>query len=183
MASKMGKIKDFIPGIPELAVLIVVGVIYWPLVIYVVVASFFNYRILKNYYFKKQKWGLNISCSETNGGGVNADIVPRNVPNFVLIKDIYSLPFRDKEFKDVFCSHTMEHVDDPDRFLKELKRISENVIILIPPLWDLAGVGAFREHKWQFLTLKTKHINKLPKKVKLPWIWYQKVFGQANRVN
>ena len=137
-----------------------------------------DYRILKNYHLKKQRWDLNITCGPTDGGGFNADIIPRNVPKFILIKNIYKLPFKNKQFKNVISSHMIEHIEDPDRFFKELKRISENVTIVVPPIWDLAALGFLFEHKWQFLTLKTKHVNKLPKKFKLPYWWYHEMFGQ-----
>ena len=161
-------------------------VIFWILnfmllfyfILYLIIANIIDYKLLKNFYLKKHKWDLNICCGETDGGGINADIVKRNIPNFVLIKNIYELPFKDKEFKNVICSHTMEHVENPYKFYKELKRISKNVVLLIPPLWDISCMGAFKFHKWQFLTLKTNHFNKLPSKFKLPFWWYQERFGQ-----
>jgi len=131
-------------------------------------AHLIDYRVLKNYHLRRQKWDLNVSCGSTDGGGLNADIVPRKVPNFVLLRDVYKLPFKDKSFKNVVSSHTIEHVEDPDRFYKELSRISENVVLLVPPVWDLAAIASF-EHKWQFLTLRTRHVNKLPKRIKLPY--------------
>jgi len=146
-------------------------------ILYLIIANFIDYRVLKSFHLKQQKWDLNICCGDTDGGGVNADIVKRNVPNFVLIKNIYKLPFKDKEFKNVICSHTMEHVENPYKFYRELKRISKNVVLLIPPIWDIGCFLNFREHKWQFLTLKSKHFN-LPSKIKLPFWWHQELFGQ-----
>ena len=144
---------------------------------YMALSHIIDYRILKNYYLQKQRWDLNICCGNTDGGGVNADIVYRNVPNFVLT-GIYNLPFKDKVFKNVLCSHTIEHVEDPENFYEELRRVSENVTFLIPPLWDLMGILLFTEHKWLFLTFKSKHVNTLPKKIKLPYWWYHRKFGQ-----
>lgn len=137
-----------------------------------------DYRILKNIYLRENNWSLNICCGKTDGGGVNADIVRRSVPNFVLVKDIYNLPFKDRQFENCICSHTIEHVENPGKFYKELMRVSKNVVILVPPIWDLSGMFFFAEHKWQFLTLSTKHKNYLPKKVKLPYSWYHNFFGQ-----
>jgi SAM-dependent methyltransferase len=137
-----------------------------------------DYRILKNRYFSERKWDLNISCGFTDGGGINADIIEREVPNFKLIKDAYNLPFKDKQFKNVVSSHTIEHVDDPERFFNELKRVSENVTLILPPIWDLAAMLFLMEHKWQFLTVRSKHVNSLPKRVKLPYWWYHERFGQ-----
>lgn len=171
-------LKMRFPGVPELIILILVGVLYLPLLIYSIMAHIIDYRILKNHYLKKQKWDLNISCGDTDGGGINADIIKRAVPNFVLIKNVYSLPFKDKQFKNTICSHTIEHVECPEKFYNELKRISKNVILLVPPIWDLLALADFREHKWQFLTLKPKHVNTIPRKFKLPYWWIQNKFGQ-----
>jgi|SRR3989338_5415935 len=147
------------------------------IVLVLVAGHLIDYRILKPIYRKERKWGLNISCCNTDGGGINVDVVERDIPNFVLIKDIYKLPFKNKQFDNVFCSHTIEHVKEPERFYKELQRVGKNVTILIPPLWDMAGSFLdIIEHKWMFLTLKTRHDNNLPKMVKLPfWEFHDKL--------
>jgi SAM-dependent methyltransferase len=142
------------------------------------VGHLLDYRVLKERHFYDRKWDLNISSGNTDGGGINADIIKRDVPNFVLIKDIYKLPFKDKQFEHVVTSHTMEHVDDPEKFFNELRRVSKNVTILIPPIWDLAAFFWVLEHKWQFLTLSTKHVNKLPPKIKLPYDLVHGALGQ-----
>lgn len=151
------------------------------LLLFLILMNFIDYTLLKNYFLKRKKWDLNICCGGTDGGGINADIVKRKVPNFILLKDVYQLPFKDKQFKNVISSHTIEHLENPDLFYKELKRVSENITFLIPPLWDLFALFDFSEHKWQFLTLKTKYVNSLPRRVKLPYWWYQKKFGQSVR--
>ncbi len=148
------------------------------LMIFSLAGHIIDYRILKNRHFNKHKWDLNICCGPTDGSGVNADIITRKVPNFILIKDIYNLPFRNKQFKNVVSSHTIEHVENPGRFYRELRRISENVVLLVPPVWDFAALGFLMEHRWQFLTLRTKHINKLPGRFKLPYWWYHSKVGQ-----
>lgn len=140
--------------------------------------NYISYRVIKNYHGKKRQWDLNICCGKTNFGKVNADIIcHKEVPNFVLIKDIYNLPFRDGQFEMVFCSHTIEHVDDPEKFRKELERVGNEVIYLLPPLWDLSAAFNFIEHKWVFFTLNSYH-SSLPKYKKLPLSsTYQKLFG------
>jgi ubiquinone/menaquinone biosynthesis C-methylase UbiE len=96
----------------------------------------------------------------------------------VLVKDIYNLPFKDKKFKTVLCSHTIEHVDDPEKFLKELKRVGKEVVIVVPPLYDIGAVLNVLEHKWIFLSFR-KEYSKLPKHIKLPLSrTIQKQFGQ-----
>lgn len=138
-----------------------------------------SYTIIKKSVLKSRVWDLNICCGGTDGGGINADITKyKNLPNFVLTKDIYNLPFKDKQFEHVLTSHTIEHIDDPRGFMEELNRVGENVTILLPPIWDLTAAFNFLEHKWLFLTLRTK-VSSLPRHFHLPLSgWYQKKYGQ-----
>jgi len=148
--------------------------------VYLSLAHLLSYSILKNITLKRRIWDLNICCGKTDGGGVNADIVKhKDLPNFVLIKDIYNLPFKNKQFKYVLCSHTIEHVDNPEKFYQELKRVGKNVVLVVPPLWDIfASFLAFPSHRWICLTLKKEHPS-LPKMVPYTLaIAYQNLFGQ-----
>jgi SAM-dependent methyltransferase len=139
-----------------------------------------SYHYVKWRIVRGRKWDLNIACGTSDGGGINADIVRHaNVPNFVLIEDIYHLPFRDKEFDSVLCSHTIEHVDDPARLYTELTRVGREVVLVTPPIWDLFATLNFREHKWIVWSWRKRH-RCLPPMVKfLPGWYYQKYFGQV----
>lgn len=141
--------------------------------------NFLSYRILKHRILRKRKWDLNVCCGKTDGGGINADIVRHaKLPNFVLVGSVYSLPFQDHQFETVLCSHAMEHVGDPDAFFKELTRVGKQITIVLPPLWDLAGILNVFEHRWIFLTLRKAH-NRLPRRVRLPLSrTVQRLFGQ-----
>jgi len=98
------------------------------IVIYIIIgliAYFYIAHVISYYYLKnkiiqsRKKWDLNICCGKTDDRGVNADIFQhKNVPNFKLVKDIYNLPFKNKEFKNTLCSYTIEHVDNPEKFLR-----------------------------------------------------------------
>lgn len=122
--------------------------------------------MLKKRVVNRQRWDLNICCGKTDGGGINADIVQHcELPNFVLV-DIYNLPFEDKQFDTVLCSHTMEHVEDPERFFRELQRVGKDVTLVLPPLWDLSAALNVLEHKWIFLTLKKEH-RSLPPRIRM----------------
>ncbi|RMH69030.1 MAG: class I SAM-dependent methyltransferase [Bacteroidetes bacterium] len=141
--------------------------------------NYLSYTVLKRRILNRQRWGLNICCGKTDGGGVNADIVQHGpLPRFVLIDDIYHLPFANQQFDTVLCSHTMEHVDDPDRFLAELRRVGREVTIVLPPLWDVSAALNVLEHKWIFLTLKKEH-RSLPPRIRMPLAdWLQQRYGQ-----
>lgn len=149
--------------------------------LYLIVAHFVSYQIGKKRILDRQKWDLNICCGKTDGGGVNVDIVQhKELPGFRQVDSIYDLPFEDGEFESVLCSHTIEHVDDPEGFFRELKRVGRDVTLVLPPLYDLAAVLNIAEHKFIFLTLRKEH-RALPAFVKLPFAdALQKRFGQRN---
>ncbi|HEX9902539.1 MAG TPA: class I SAM-dependent methyltransferase [Acidobacteriota bacterium] len=138
-----------------------------------------SYRLMKTRIIGRRKWDLNICCGKIDGGGVNADIVRHTeVPNFVLVEDITKLPFPDKQFPSVLCSHTIEHVDDPRRFYAELCRVGREVTLILPPLWDISAALNILEHRWIFLTWKKEH-RSLPRFVRLPLArTIHKLFGQ-----
>src|SRR6056297_2061140 len=149
------------------------------LLLYFKISNVISYNISKKKILESRSWDLNICCGKTDGGGVNADIYKHtDVPNFRLIDDIYNLPFSDNQFQNVLCSHTMEHVEEPHKFFKELQRVSKKVTVVVPPLYDITAVLNFFEHKWIFLSFGKKH-SELPKYIKLPFARIiQKKFGQ-----
>lgn len=150
--------------------LIVVAVLWLP--------HLLSYKLLKHRVIERRSWDLNICCGKTDGGGVNADIVPHiKLPKLVQV-NVYRLPFHDHTFDQVLCSHTIEHVQNPQAFYDELKRVGEEITLVLPPLWDITAALNVFEHRWIFLTLKKKH-NKLPPHVRLPLAhWIQDHLGQ-----
>jgi SAM-dependent methyltransferase len=138
-----------------------------------------SYRLLKKRILRKRVWDLNICCGKTDGGGVNADIVRHaDIPRFVLIGSVYELPFRNRMFDTVLCSHCLEHVEDPAAFFEELARVGNQVTVVVPPLWDIAGALNIFEHRWIFLTLRKEH-HRLPRRVRLPLArTVQRLLGQ-----
>ena len=165
-----------------MTVLLVLLIIAAFFTFYFLVSNIISYRIIKNRILNERKWDLNICSGKTDGGGINADVFPHaplsDPDRFVHIQSIYALPFRDKQFKNVLCSHTMEHVEDPEAFFRELERVGEKVTLVLPPLWDLGAVLNFFEHKWVFLSMKKRHC-RLPRFKKLPFsAFVQKKMGQ-----
>ena len=66
------------------------------------------------------------------------------------------------------AAHTIEHVDYPRRFDRELRRVAREVVYVLPPVWDLAAALNVWEHKWLFLTLRKVH-RTLPRCTPLPF--------------
>lgn len=145
-----------------------------------VLLNLLSYRVLKPRLIRRKQWDLNICCGNTSVGRVNADIVAQsNVSNFVLTPNIYQLPFEDKAFAEVLCSHTIEHVEDPQAFWNELNRVGTRVTLILPPLWDVAAVLNIFEHRWIFLTFRKAH-TRLPPYIRFSFAhYYQERFGHV----
>lgn len=153
------------------------------LIVILPLLNFVSYRIMGGIIRNRRpKWDLNICCGKTDGGGVNVDIVKHaDIPNLVVVDDIYNLPFTTGQFEHTLCSHTIEHVEDPKAFFEELQRISKEVTLVVPPLWDLSAVLNVFEHRWLFLTFRKEH-HTLPNYVVLPFAqFFQDRLGQKIR--
>lgn len=131
--------------------------------------NWLSYRIMGGIIRRRRPvWDLNICCGKTDGGGINVDIVKHaEIPNLIVVDDIYHLPFSTNQFEHTLCSHTIEHVDDPGAFFAELSRVSKQVTLVVPPLWDLSAAFNVFEHRWLFLTFRKEH-HKLPPHIVLP---------------
>lgn len=109
-------------------------------------------------------------------------------PNVTIKKgDIYNLPYKDNSFDLVLSAEVLEHLENPDEALDELKRVSKKYVILSVPdeplftiqrflrgrnikklgwhpehiqHWSARSFKIFVEKKLQIVTLKTP----------LPWI-------------
>ncbi len=142
-----------------------------------------SYSLMKRRVLNQRTWGLNICCGKTDGGGINVDIVRHTeLPNLHIVDDIYHLPFETGQFEHVLCSHTIEHIEDPALFDRELRRVGGSILYIVPPLWDLAAAFNIVEHRWLFLTLSKEH-GSLPKYIRLPFadLFHELIGGQKIR--
>ncbi|HSX10022.1 MAG TPA: class I SAM-dependent methyltransferase [Candidatus Saccharimonadales bacterium] len=57
--------------------------------------------------------------------------------------DIYKLPYRDNQFDLVICTEVLEHLEDPEKALKELKRITKKYCVISVPNEPLFMFGNF----------------------------------------
>ena len=73
---------------------------------------------------------VNCDCHIKDVGhrGKEATINPKTIRNFVLCDGQY-LPFKNNCFNLVYSSQVIEHVDNPELFLRELVRVSNSRII------------------------------------------------------
>lgn len=73
-----------------------------------------------------------------------------------------TLPFGDSTFDFVYCSHVLEHLDDPLKILKEIERVGKEGAIIVPTKLEdnLYSIDAIKDgdeyitdrygHKWWF---------------------------------
>lgn len=68
----------------------------------------------------------------------------------VVVLDIHHLPFADKSFDYIYCSHVLEHVDDPARACAEIMRVGKAGYIETPTAMKDALFGWAEEigHRW-----------------------------------
>jgi ubiquinone/menaquinone biosynthesis C-methylase UbiE len=83
-----------------------------------------------------------------------------------ILADVYNLPFYTKSYDVVICLEVLEHLDNPLRALKEIKRIASSGIIITVPntmffrlgnllsLKNLKNLGEDIDHKKSFNTRK-----------------------------
>ncbi len=73
---------------------------------------------------------------ETRGEFYGVDIIVpsnKNVNIKFLEGNITSLPFRNKEFDTVICTHALEHVRDAKKAFEEIMRIARRRVIIVVP--------------------------------------------------
>lgn len=77
------------------------------------------------------------------------------------------LPFEDKSFDYVICNHVLEHVDNPEAFLKEQFRVAKGGYLETP---SLIGELLFQKksHKWVVLEIDHKLVLVEKEKIRFP---------------
>jgi ubiquinone/menaquinone biosynthesis C-methylase UbiE len=71
-----------------------------------------------------------------------------------VVADIARLPFADKSFDYVYCSHVLEHADDPLAVCRELVRIGKRGYIETPTLAkDALFAWHDSPHKWHVVAI------------------------------
>lgn len=80
----------------------------------------------------------------------NIDIELDGLPNFIQL-DIETelLPFADKQFGVAYCSHVLEHLDNWEFCLREMVRVADYVVVVLPDPVYFSGWLA-PDHKQHF---------------------------------
>ena len=76
-----------------------------------------------------------------------------------LLSDISHLPFADRTIDFVYCSHILEHIDDPLQACSEIVRVGKRGYIETPTLGkDMLFSWAKGMHKWHVMCIANKLI-------------------------
>ena len=125
--------------------------------IYIMIKKYRN-RLVSKQLNCKNKTVLDIGCQDLFFYNLTkdkhkvtlADINPKN--ELIKKEDIQKLSFEDKSFDIVLCQEVLEHLPDPIKAIKELKRVSrEKVIITVPnePFFTMFRFLIWeKEHLW-----------------------------------
>jgi len=87
------------------------------------------------------------------GVDVSKDFI-NEYPHYIRFKEASGdkLPFKSNVFDLVFCQHVLEHVQNPEDFIKEFRRVTKNYIVIITPnykktfLWDSSNFWSDPTH-------------------------------------
>jgi SAM-dependent methyltransferase len=74
-------------------------------------------------------WTLDIGVGERPRGIINIDIV--STPYCNVVADATNLPFKSDVFSRIWCSQVLEHLDNPRKAIKEIKRVLKSKEVAI----------------------------------------------------
>ena len=102
---------------------------------------------------------LDVGCGNTPTGDVNVDLpsserhrngirlVPKKMPNFIYASS-YALPFCSSSFDEVVAFHLLEHLETPLAALREMVRVSKNVVTIVVPAFAYRGECGEHLYSW-----------------------------------
>lgn len=72
----------------------------------------------------------------------------------VIVCDVEKMPFKDKEIDYVYCSHVLEHVNDPAKACDEIMRVGKRGYIETPTKTSdiMLNFLRLKQHKWFVVT-------------------------------
>jgi len=86
---------------------------------------------------------------------IHADI-DKKAFHLEVVCDIHNLPFKTNSFNVVHASHILEHVNNPLKAIKELKRVSNGIVIIKVPnasFYKWKGLSSDHIFSWNEFTL------------------------------
>ncbi len=128
---------------------------------------FFKRKILPGFYIDKKSlvidigsgdkpfWRADVFCDNLSLGDNQRYSRSKIVRNLGLFfnGDISNMSFKDHTFDFSFCSHMLEHVEDPEAALREIMRISKSGYIEVPNA-IVESIKPFHSHLWSIYCVK-----------------------------
>lgn len=120
---------------------------------------------------------LDVGCGHTPRGTVNVDLYtrrsghflrkdkfirPKSTPNFVRA-DAHYLPFRNSIFPKVVTHHTLEHLDNPVKAIKEMLRVTKKTLEIVVPFWITEEIHLIF-HPKKKVWFRKHHVNRFSKR-------------------
>lgn len=141
-------------------------------------------KIIHQHFPKAKIYATDLAKSEI----AKAKKITKGLPIVFSVQNAEKLSYKNQQFDLVVCCEVIEHLENPERGLKEIKRIAKNSIISVPvePLWrvlqlmrlkyikDLGNTPGHLNH-WSvknFALLLNHYFKIITKKLPLPWQMY-----------
>jgi len=132
---------------------------------------------------------VNLGCGGMNiPGYIRVDINEKVKPDVLYDLNVYPYPFENNQFDKILASHIIEHLDNPEKFIKEIHRIAKSgcEITIITPHYSNFTSYSDITHKWHFssFSLNRERIGldyKEKTTIKLRGFW--QIFGLQILIN
>lgn len=106
---------------------------------------------------------LGCSCNKVKGAiGLDGDI---NSHADIICDLEKILPLKDNSFKQIYCKHLLEHLDDPRMLVKEIHRISMDgarVIIEVPHFASHTAYSDLTHKRYFSFVMLNRLVNSIP---------------------
>jgi ubiquinone/menaquinone biosynthesis C-methylase UbiE len=133
--------------------------------------SFYKRKILPGFKIKKEElvidigsgdkpfWRADVFLDKLSLGNAQRSTHKDTISSMGVFVDgdCSNMPFKNKAFDFSYCAHLLEHVEDPQKAIKEIERISERGYIEVPNAVSEV-IQPFSPHLWLVLLDKDKLI-------------------------
>ena len=114
---------------------------------------------MKNNNFKR----LNIGCGyDIKEGWCNLDCVENKGVNVIHDLDIFPYPLKSNQFEFVLVNNILEHLNNPEKVIDEIYRVSKNngIVVINVPHFSSWGVWGDITHKRGFNSTSLNHVQR-----------------------